>query len=695
MKHRIFALSFLLLTACLFQLLLAQAANPYQATISEFEALVEKEIAERQLVGFSAAFSFGAVQWARGFGYADLENRVEATELSSYRMASVSKPMTAVGILELVEQGKVDLDAEVQRYVPDFPRKKWPVTVRQLLGHLGGISHYKDYPREALTVKEMNTAEALAIFQDWDLLHEPGSRYQYTTYGYNLLWAVIEGASGQSYADFMRENVWGPLEMENTTVDYLYRLIPNRVRGYRRVNGEIENTIPVSTSLKIGGGGTRATVLDMVRFARGLSAGKVLEGSTRREMWTSMVTNDGRNTGYGMGWGISTDNGRFSVNHSGGQEGTRTYLLHFPGADLTIAMASNFENSNPGRFARILGEMLLAVPKAFPAPYLANDADRLLFVALEASYRQGLAYRDWQRRPFSADPERVKDAFAYLGRFSGNEDYARLLKEVADGNHPLTGMPYLTAGSFAAATLADAGYDPEKLQRMGSLAFFESFFSLAEKNAGGGTVPGTEIRSRVSQWHADRQAVWGTELAHLEIGPGSDPAVLRKTLVKAFGKHRTYPDYSQELGAAAIGAEIAGDSPRAEKLGKLALDLYPADETGNGVTGLILTVRGKGESGLKLLRKSLAMDPAGFAGPDNLNSLAYRFFREDQVDKGLRLLGAAVALHPADPNLYDSQGEFYLSKGDTASAIRFYEKALQVDPQFANARYMLEQIRGQ
>ena len=105
MKHRIFALSFLLLTACLFQLLLAQAANPYQATISEFEALVEKEISDQQLVGFSAAFSFGAVQWARGFGYADLENRVEATELSSYRMASVSKPMTAVGILELVEQG--------------------------------------------------------------------------------------------------------------------------------------------------------------------------------------------------------------------------------------------------------------------------------------------------------------------------------------------------------------------------------------------------------------------------------------------------------------------------------------------------------------------------------------------------------------------------------------------------------------
>ena len=115
-----------------------------------------------------------------------------------YRLASVTNPMTATAILQLVEQGKIDLDADVQKYVPYFPKKNYPVTVRNLLGHLGGISHYKDYSVEGHFKKAKNTKESLAVFMDWNLVAEPGTRFNYTSYEYNLLGAVIEGASGMS-----------------------------------------------------------------------------------------------------------------------------------------------------------------------------------------------------------------------------------------------------------------------------------------------------------------------------------------------------------------------------------------------------------------------------------------------------------------------------------------------------------------
>jgi CubicO group peptidase (beta-lactamase class C family) len=189
------ALRLLALSVCLFVSALAEAQK-YDQQLHDFEAFAEQQLASTPMPGFSVAVMKDDFVWSRGFGFADLENHVPATAESSYRLASVTKPMTAVAVLKLAEEGRIDLDAEVQKYVPSFPRKQWPVTVRQLLAHLGGISHYRDLAAESHFREPKNTAESLAVFRDFDLVAEPGTRFSYSSYGYVLLGAASRPRRG-------------------------------------------------------------------------------------------------------------------------------------------------------------------------------------------------------------------------------------------------------------------------------------------------------------------------------------------------------------------------------------------------------------------------------------------------------------------------------------------------------------------
>jgi CubicO group peptidase (beta-lactamase class C family) len=179
--------------------------DEFAQAIAAFSEYVESRMAQDRIPGLTIGFLKDGFSWAQGYGFADLENRVPAGPDSAYRLASVSKTFTALAVLQLVEQGKIDLEAEVQAYVPDFPRKEWPVTVRLLLGHLGGISHYRNYDLESHIKEPRDTREALAIFQDFELVAEPGTKYHYSSYGFNLLAAVVEAASGQPFGRYLRD----------------------------------------------------------------------------------------------------------------------------------------------------------------------------------------------------------------------------------------------------------------------------------------------------------------------------------------------------------------------------------------------------------------------------------------------------------------------------------------------------------
>ncbi len=318
------------------------AADRYADAI-ERARLIMRAVSDRaQTPGISAAVGVnGAVIWAEGFGLADLEHGISVWPETKFRIGSVSKPYTAAAVGLLVQQGRLDLDAPVQQYVPSFPEKRWPVTTRQLAGHLAGVRHYDG--EEFLSATPYATVlEGLEMFQDDTLQFEPGTRFSYSSYAWNLISAVVEGASGQQFLAYMQEMVFDPLGMTNTVADYNDSIIPHRARPYMTTPQGVMNAPYVDNSYKWAGGGFLSTPSDMVRFGMGHIGGGLLSDETLETLWMSQRTNDGEETGYGIGWTIETDrDGRRMVFHGGGSIGGTTFLLLFPDDGIVVSIVGN------------------------------------------------------------------------------------------------------------------------------------------------------------------------------------------------------------------------------------------------------------------------------------------------------------------------------------------------------------------
>jgi CubicO group peptidase (beta-lactamase class C family) len=327
--------------------------------VDAIEAAISAEMSQQGIPGLSIAIGQGGqVRFTSGYGLADLENDVPAKAATVYRLASVSKPMTAVAVLQLVERGLLDLDAPIQKYVASFPEKAWPVTARLLLGHLGGVRHYRD--EEPTNTRPYGSAtEGLALFKDDPLVVEPGTRFFYSTYGYSLLGAAIEGVTGKPFIEALRDGVLGPAGMVSTRVDEVAALIPNRAQGYVRLpSGEVRNAALADVSNKVPGGGLCSTAADVARFAMALSGGTLLKKETLALMLTSMKTRDGRSTSYGLGLNVSGPGRRREAWHTGGQERVTTVLYLQPDSGLVVVLLSNLQHAALTGLARRVADLM-------------------------------------------------------------------------------------------------------------------------------------------------------------------------------------------------------------------------------------------------------------------------------------------------------------------------------------------------
>jgi len=313
----------------------------------DIERMISQEMARQNIPAVSISVAAGGeILWSSGFGLADLENYVPAKGSTVYRLGSISKPITAVAALQLVETGKMQLDASVRQYVSAFPRKPWPITIRQLLGHLGGIRHYDKVEEINSTRHYPDLASALKTFQDDPLVAEPGTRFHYTTYGYVLLGAAIESASSLRYMDYLRQKVFAPAGMERMRQDHTFAIIPNRARGYTiSPDGRIQNCSLADTSNKIPGGGLASTADDLVKFALAVRKGTLLKRATVDLMFTPLKLQDGKPTTYGLGWNVSSLDGRKIVSHTGGQQGVSTILAMLPKEGVVVALLTNLERA--------------------------------------------------------------------------------------------------------------------------------------------------------------------------------------------------------------------------------------------------------------------------------------------------------------------------------------------------------------
>jgi len=336
---------------------------------SEKRAQIEKAASAFMTANSVPGVSVAVVQngqpiWSAGFGMSDLEDFTPATSSTLYRLGSISKPITAVAILQLFERGKLDLDAPVQKYCPSFPQKDSPITSRQLLAHLGGIRHYNkdgkgDVPEDS--ARHFATMEeSLQLFAADPLVVKPGTKFSYSTYGYTLLGCVLEGAASQKYVDFVRENVFRPAAMEHTQADDFFAIIGHRTRWYHRdQSGAVRNAGVLDSSYKIPGGGLISSADDMANFEAAILADKLVKRSTRDLMWTVPQPTEGKPSHYALGWFIADKFGVRTASHTGGQQGTDTAFIIVPDRGLGVVVLANMDSVDTNHAADEILKIML------------------------------------------------------------------------------------------------------------------------------------------------------------------------------------------------------------------------------------------------------------------------------------------------------------------------------------------------
>jgi serine beta-lactamase-like protein LACTB len=284
-------------------------SRQWAGAVEHGRQIVRAGLTEQNLPGLSVAVGAGGeVVWAEGFGWADLENRVPVEPLTRFRIGTASTALTSAAVGLLLEKGRLKLDDGIQTYVPAFPEKQWPVTLRQLMGHMAGVRNDAG-DEEPVTVRCERTGEALQRFAERPLLFEPGTRYRYSSYGWILVSAAVEAAAAEPFFTFMRQQIFEPLGMHDTSVDA--EPAPDRAIYYFPKfaadprYGPQEPT-EVDYSCFAGSSAFLSTPSDLVRFAMAINSGKLLQPATVQLLQTSQRLPSGQETGYGLGWDLET-----------------------------------------------------------------------------------------------------------------------------------------------------------------------------------------------------------------------------------------------------------------------------------------------------------------------------------------------------------------------------------------------------
>ncbi|MBL8267046.1 serine hydrolase, partial [Steroidobacter sp.] len=335
--------------------LCATSAFASNAKSDAARAYLEQVRIQAGAPGASACVSIGGkVVFSEGVGVADLDSGVPQNGRTIHNIGSVSKPLTAVAVMRLVERGKVKLTDEVQTYLPWFPRKEAPISVWNILTHTSGIRHYKkgEIGVTPTRIQHFDNFEAATRpWRDDPLLFKPGTSSSYSSYATNLLQGIVETVSGKSFEDFLTEEVWKPAGMADTSLDVPSRIVARRGRGYVRVDGQLQNTPYEDASSFYAGGGMLSTDEDLCRFGHALNAGRLLKKETLREMYRLQLP--AGFPGDIPAWGKASQNqglsffvrkdskGRPWIGHSGGARGVATMFLNYFEDDVVVAVNFN------------------------------------------------------------------------------------------------------------------------------------------------------------------------------------------------------------------------------------------------------------------------------------------------------------------------------------------------------------------
>lgn len=319
-------------------------AQSDRAIIAQIDPIVERAFHATRCPGLSVAVSTNnLILYSKAVGFADIEQNVPLRTDSAHRLASLSKPVTGTIIMDLVQSGRLKLDAPVRTYLADLPASYDNVTVRRLLSHQAGVRGYRDIEEVFSTVHYQTSRDALRAFLNDPLLFEPGTKTAYSTFGFTVLGAVAEAATGETFQETDR-HFFQRYGIRGFDLDDPQALVTKRVRGYSVDKaGKIANTRAYDASNKYPGGGFTASAEDYLRFVIAVGSGRVLKPEALQQTWTRQQTSDGTISPFGLGWGVSQLEGRKMVGFNGLQPSTTASVHYFPTEGAGIVLLCNAE----------------------------------------------------------------------------------------------------------------------------------------------------------------------------------------------------------------------------------------------------------------------------------------------------------------------------------------------------------------
>jgi CubicO group peptidase (beta-lactamase class C family) len=361
-------------------LLVAAAQRPPAA--DSVDRFVIAEMRRQRVPGLSlAVISRGRVIKARGYGFANVELHVPATDSTMFQSGSVGKQFTAAGILLLVEDGKLELDDAIIKYLPEGERAWHGVTVRHLLTHTSGIPEYEESDSAPVDLRHDYTEDSLVkLAAGLPLDFPPGTHWSYSNTGFMLLGVIIHRVSGMFYGDWLAQRVFRPLGMRTARVISEADIVANRAAGYRLVDGQIKNQEWVAPSLNTtADGALYLSARDMVAWDRGLTEGRLLTPKSRAAMWTPARLKDDGSVDYGFGWSVAPYRGHRAIGHTGFWQGFKAMIQRFPDDSLTVILFANLAGALQRPLVYGVAGMYrraLAPPFALPADSGATAAAR-------------------------------------------------------------------------------------------------------------------------------------------------------------------------------------------------------------------------------------------------------------------------------------------------------------------------------
>ncbi len=344
-KHRFIPIFSILLVLPLFSI---KAQSALEQRIDD---LIEPLVAGHTFSGSILVAREGRVLLANGYGLADREGGVPNTPATKFRIGSLTKAFTAAAVLLLQEEGKLDDDDPLARFIPDYPEGD-RITLRHLLSHTSGIPNFTALPEYAeYSIHPATLPGTIALFRDLPLEFEPGSRFRYSNSNYIVLSYVIEQVTGSTYEEFLRQRIFEPLGMNDTGYDHNDPALPGMARGYDfdAEAGKLREASYIDMTVPGGAGGLYSTVRDLLIWHQALSDDRLLTPASRALIFTPV------RSGYGYGWGIQTAFAdRLTISHQGGINGFLSAIWRFPDEDLVIVALSN---SISEETSRLLGRI--------------------------------------------------------------------------------------------------------------------------------------------------------------------------------------------------------------------------------------------------------------------------------------------------------------------------------------------------